>query len=100
MSFYNTTHEKGDQLKLRWQQARSQEEKILKFLKDRPYHWFSSESLRLLVLGYKTPITSVRWAVSDLERKGLIQKSPTANALGEYGKNVYTHRYVGGNDEL
>ena len=98
-NFYNTTHEKGDQLKLSWRQAHSQEQKIFVFLKGRPYHWFSCESLRLLVFGPKTPITSVRRAISNLERKGLIQKSPTANALGEYGKNVYTHRYAGGNDE-
>ena len=91
--YFNTTKVSGDQLKLFVKQAKSQEDRILEFLKEHPYHWYTNEAIKLLVLDYRTPITSVRRAVTGLHNQGKIEKSPTANGMGEYGHAVHTWRF-------
>lgn len=93
MSYFNTNSLTGEQLKLFRKKAGTQEDRILEFLTSHPYHWFTPESLRLLIFEQHTPITSIRRALTCLEHKGKIIRSDKANALGEYGHPVHTYCY-------
>lgn len=90
-SYYNTTRATGQRLLEFHKKAETQEDKLYDFLVKRPYHWFTPESLRLLVFSQKTPITSIRRALTNLNYKGKIVRSDTVNALGEYGHPVHTY---------
>lgn len=93
MSYFNTTGETGNQLKLFRKKAESQENQIYEFLKEHEFHWYTAEALRLLVAHPNTPITSVRRALTNLLNKRKIQRSEKANAMGEYGRYVHTYRF-------
>jgi Fe2+ or Zn2+ uptake regulation protein len=94
MAYYNTTRETGDQLKLFVKRAKRQDEKMLEFLRKHPNKRYTPEALRLWVFGEdtKTPITSVRRALTNLKDRGLVVKSETADGIGDYGNHVHTWR--------
>lgn len=96
MAYFNTNNLTGDQLKLFQKQAKTQEDRIFAFLVQRPNHWFAPHAIQMLAFQHRrTPITSVRRALTNLEHKGKIVRSPLANAIGEYGHPVHTYCYKG-----
>lgn len=92
-SYYNTTSQTGQRLLEFCGKAKTQDNRIYEFLVKHEFHWFSPESLRLLIFGEKTPITSVRRSLTSLTEQGKIEKSPTANALSEFNRPTHTWRF-------
>ena len=91
--FFNTTNVQGDLLLKYREDAKSQEDRIFAYLKSKPWEWYTPDALRLLLFDEMTPITSIRRAITCLQKKGKLEKSPSANAMGPYGKPCHTWRY-------
>jgi|TARA_R100001530_G_scaffold58440_3_gene42457 hypothetical protein len=89
MAYYNTNKETGESLKKSWEQARSQEEVILRFFEHYPYRSFTpfevQEEIRILQ-GKEWPITSVRRAMTDLTNDDRLIKVNSVMKAGKYGK--------------
>ncbi len=87
MSFYNTTNLKGQDLFEAIMQANSQEEFVLNMLKKKR-RMTASE----LYKHYPkpAPITSIRRALSNLKKKGLVRKTGQTKK-GIYGKPEYVY---------
>ena len=92
-SFHNTIGAAGQRLLQFDNQARSQEARIYNYLVSKPWEWFTPTAVQLILFSERTPITSVRRAITNLEKQGKIEKSPSANAMGPYGKQCHTWRY-------
>jgi len=90
-SFFNSIGLDGNKLNKAVSDADSQEDKIYIFFTLCPTQSFTPfEILRCVNLGENVPITSVRRAMSNLEKKGLIEK--VGKREGEYGMDNYTWR--------
>jgi len=88
-SFYNTTGVTGNQLQQYRQQAESQESVILQFFLEHPHSAYTPSELSKLLP--RAPLTSIRRAVSDLTREGLLEKT-TAQKNGIYNRPEYKWR--------
>tara|TARA_R110002020_G_scaffold221997_2_gene430306 strand:- start:5309 stop:5584 length:276 start_codon:yes stop_codon:yes gene_type:complete len=89
MSYYNTTNLKGDELKTSHKKTISQEQKILEIFKNHqiplsPTDIFSN-------FFKKTPLTSIRRALSNLTRDGKLEKI-SKKKIGSYGKPEHCWR--------
>ena len=89
MSYYNTTNEKGDDLKKSHEKSRTQEEKIYSFFLT--YGLPLSPSMILDKLNLECPITSVRRAVTNLTLDNKILKTDDY-VNGLYGKKEHLWR--------
>lgn len=98
MNYYNTTNEKGKQLKTSRKKAESQDAVILHTFKEFSELGLTPERcLRHLQImevlkenrWANTPVTSVRRSFSNLKNRGLIYKTETL-VNGDYGKKVHT----------
>ena len=89
MSFYNTTHEKGGDLKKSHARARSQEEVIYSYFLT--YGKPLSPSMILEKLNLKCPITSVRRALTNLTSDNKLFKTDIY-VKGMYGKREHLWR--------
>lgn len=70
MTFYNTTELSGEMLERKKEKAKSQEELILKFFEKNPSQVYSAWDLQFTIIELrKTPITSIRRALSNLSNK-------------------------------
>jgi hypothetical protein len=87
-SYYNTNHLKGNDLKEANQKAKSQEDIILEFMKEHPAH-FSPSVIQRRLFGRKTPLTSIRRAMTRLEQANHIVKTKKM-VMGIYGKPGHT----------
>ena len=93
-SFFNTIKATGQKLFEYQDSAKSQEQRIFNYLKSKPWQWYTPTAIQQLLFDDGlTPITSVRRATTNLEKQGKIEKSPSANAMGPYGKPCHTWRY-------
>jgi hypothetical protein len=94
-SFHNTISLKGEELVIAAAQARTQEERILAFFRSRPGRVFTPEDL-LAIMPLRTPITSVRRAMTNLTRDGLLAKVPLEQrrVRGKLGKPVHSWRFA------
>ncbi len=81
--FYNTTHERGDTLQTYRSKAETQQEAVLEVFVKEGVSLTPFEVLRLS--GLNCPVTSIRRAISDLEKKGMIVKSMYRRS-GEFGR--------------
>jgi hypothetical protein len=89
--FHNTTNLSGDELKKREMRAGSQTRKILDFFRSHEYiSWTAWEIQKAMDL-QRTPITSVRRAISDLTHMGYLVKTDIKR-VGEYGEECYAWR--------
>lgn len=91
-SYFNTNQENGDTLIASEGKAKTQEDIILEFFRvmGSSAH-FSPDAILTFChdLPGGTPLTSVRRAMANLSRKGLLMKTE-AMTLGSYGKQVHT----------
>ena len=92
MTYYNTTELAGDELKKAWSDAETQELKILVLFREHPRVTFTPfEVMRHVFPDGRTPITSVRRAITNLTDSGALVKTPHQRE-GEYGKVCYCWR--------
>jgi len=89
MSFYNTTHEKGDDLKKSHAKTRTQEEVIYSYFLT--YGKPLSPSMILEKLNLRCPITSVRRALTNLTSDNKLFKTDIY-VKGIYGKREHLWR--------
>jgi len=83
--YYNTTHEDSDTVEDYIKKAKGQELEILKFFKEHPkWHYTPFEVKRWI--DTTAPITSIRRAISNLAKRGLLIKTDIKKK-GIYGRN-------------
>ena len=89
MSYYNTTNLKRDELKTSHKKTISQEQKILEIFKNHQIPLSPTD----LYLNFfdKTPITSIRRALSNLTKDGKLEKTLLMK-IGSYGKAEHCWR--------
>lgn len=92
LSFFNTTDLQGKQLQEAIKKATTQEEKIKVLFDNNPRALLSANVVHDRIFkGTNTPLTSTRRAISNLKRKGYLEKTEN-QMLGDYGAPVYTFR--------
>lgn len=95
MSFYNTTNETGERLADYQHKAETQDEAILRVFryadKVHPKGLTPSEAHELA--GLKSPITSIRRAITNLTKDGKLQKTDDKRE-GPFGRPEYVWRLV------
>ena len=96
-TFHNTIDEKGHPLFKSQARARSQQEHVLAFLYDHPLQHFTPFEIHRQVLPY-APITSVRRALTNLQKAGYLEKTGIM-VLGNYDKNNHTWRLKSNSQE-
>jgi predicted transcriptional regulator len=96
MSYYNTTKQKGDDLKKNSMKALSQQVLIKIFMKANSDISFTPFEIQEAFEkdGFMWPITSVRRALSDLTDKNIITKSEDT-VIAKYGRPNYKWKYGG-----
>lgn len=84
MTYYNTTKSTGEELGRFKFSAERQERLVLAYFRDRAWRGFTPSQVRL---GMKTqaPLTSIRRAIANLTKEGLLRKSDL-QAPGPYGR--------------
>jgi len=88
MTYYNTNELEGEALKKANQNTAGQEAIVLEFFERLPSMRFSPERIHKAVLPH-VPLTSVRRAITNLTKKGLLRKTKQMT-LGDYGTQVHT----------
>lgn len=83
MGYYNTTSEIGEKLKAYLSEAKSQEEAVLKLFQ-KFNHGTASEVWKLYGV-YSAPLTSIRRAITDLTKEGLLVRTE-GKREGIYGR--------------
>ena len=72
---YNTTSATGAQLELYRTSNEAQDQRILKYMRQRPTTGFSPEQIKDIVFRHNhTPLTSIRRALSTLTKNGYLVK--------------------------
>ena len=90
--YYNTNRLRAAELIAAIDQARSQQEKIIIYFRANPDRLFAPHQIRnLLFDDYKTPLTSIRRAMTNLEQDGLLIKT-SKMIKGEYQQPVHCWR--------
>lgn len=88
MAFYNTTDESGPALEASRCKGRKQESAVLGYYLQHPNNFVSPSQLFKAFEHKNWPITSIRRAVTDLTRDGLLVKTPKT-VMGIYGKKEH-----------
>ena len=89
MTYFNTTHETGTELKTFNQKAKTQNERVLEYFK--PNRKLSASLI--VNLFENVPITSIRRALNTLENKGLINKTGI-QITGIYGRKENLYKLI------
>lgn len=89
MSYYNTTNLQGEDVRQEWKTANAQEQKIVAVFKSLAFPNYPLSPFEVLEKsGLKAPITSIRRAISDLTKEGILEKTNVMR-MGPYGKPSY-----------
>lgn len=88
-SYFNTTGQTGDQLAEYRERAATQEAVILQFFQEHPRNTYTPSDLTKLLP--RAPLTSIRRAVTDLTRQGLLEKT-TSQKNGIYNRPEHKWR--------
>jgi len=89
-SYYNTNKETGEVLKKSNRKATNQEDLILTYFRCVKYpKELSPDYFINMVCFENTPITSIRRALTNLTKKGYLEKTDKM-VTGQYGKKVHT----------
>ncbi len=88
--YHNTNKESGETLMTSQAKTRSQEDCILSYFRGIPSPLLAPHDL-LFLFDYKVPITSIRRALTNLEKGGKLIKTDKM-VMGSYGKMVHTWR--------
>jgi hypothetical protein len=88
-TFYNTIHEDQAQLRESIRKAKTQEDKVEVFFKANPEKSFTPFDIQYLgIFDDNVPITSIRRAITNLEKRGVLKKTMEQRE-GGYGKVNY-----------
>lgn len=98
MTYYNTNNETGETLLKSLVKAESQEDCILSYFKDGGGTFRAPHELEFL-FGGEAPITSIRRALTNLEKSGKLIKLDLM-VMGTYGKMVHTWALASNQMEL
>lgn len=88
-SYFNTTRQTGDQLAQYREQAATQESVIIQFFREHPHSAYTPSDLSKLLP--RAPLTSIRRAVTNLTRQGLLEKT-TSQKAGIYNRPEHKWR--------
>lgn len=88
--YYNTNGESGQELSTSHKKANKQELAVLSVFESNVGEIYTPEEI-LRETGLNCPLTSIRRAISDLTKKGLLEKTEHRK-MGIYGKMVHTWR--------
>lgn len=89
--FHNTVGIQGEFLFEAEQRCESQQEKVLTFFKNHPGMGFTPFDVHKALFDSKTPITSVRRAITNLQRAGWIIKTDM-KVIQQYG--MVNHKWI------
>ncbi len=89
--YYNTTSETGGKLELHRASTTTQLQRILALFQTMPERSIHAWQIQTC-LGSKTPITSVRRAISDLAKEGKLICTGSVYA-GPYQRKTYTYKF-------
>jgi hypothetical protein len=98
MSYYNTTHLTGFELKESRRKANTQEDRILTFFEKNADKAFSPEDIQIYCMMANRPLTSVRRAITNLTNNGYLRKTNDMKP-GIYGKPVHTWEFSHGQNQ-
>jgi len=89
--YFNTTHEKGDQLKASQIKASNQDGEILNFFTQYHYREFTPYEVYIYLKneGKMWPESSYKRAITTLTKRGFLDKLDTMRK-GGYGKDTHT----------
>ena len=89
--YFNTTNEKGEQLKASRLKSGCQNAKILDMFTHYHYREFTPDEIwnHFEVNGSDWPLTSIRRAINTLTKEGYLDKLETKR-IGMYGKETHT----------
>ena len=90
MTYYNTTHVEGAELRDYQATAASQEEAVLAFFEDHPEREFTPEDVGRYVLP-NAPRTSWGRALTNLTTEKKLERTER-QVEGKYGRPIYTWR--------
>lgn len=96
--YYNTNKETGDTLLASRDKTQTQEDYILSYFKGGTPALCAPHDLEFL-FDHKVPITSIRRALTNLEKAGKLLKTDTM-VKGTYGKMVHTWQLASRQTEL
>jgi hypothetical protein len=88
-SYYNTNNLSYLDFLQAIEKAKSQQEKILIYFKSLPGRGLAPHQVKAALFSEKTPITSVRRAITNLEQDGLLIKTDRM-IEGDFGAPVHT----------
>lgn len=86
-SYHNTNDETGPRLARSQRAAATQEERVASWFRLRPHAAYTAPEVMTAVLPY-APLTSTRRALSNLTRRGILEKTAQKRD-GGYGHDVY-----------
>jgi len=91
--YYNTNKEYGEELDTSKERALRQQNRILSYFQTFPTESFSPQDVWAALYDNKTPITSVRRAITNLTAAGKLRKTDTMKT-SSYGKRCHTWQGV------
>jgi hypothetical protein len=88
-TYYNTNELPANDFLAAIHKAKSQQEKILIYFQSYPGRRFAPHQIKAAIFSDFTPITSIRRAITNLEKDGLLKK--TDHMIdGDFGAPVHT----------
>lgn len=87
--YFNTTNERGQQLNDSRLKVATQNEIVLTYFKAHKARFLSPSDVWQNCFNGSVPLTSVRRAITNLERSGMLKKTDV-KIPGIYGKDTYT----------
>lgn len=93
MTYYNTTNESGSDLKQYQQSALTQEDIIMSFFSRNLGRYTPADVHEQCFGDGRTPVTSVRRAMTNLTGKGKLRKT-NIKQIGPHGRRSYTWERV------
>ena len=88
-TYYNTNKLAADDFLAAIASAKSQQEKILIYFQSNPGRRFAPHQIKAAIFSDHTPITSIRRAITNLEKDGFLTKTDHMIS-GDFGSPVHT----------
>ena len=86
MAYYNTTRQKGEQLKVSWKKTKSQDDKVMEYFYERGKG--TPSEVWIYFRDSNVPITSIRRSITNLTSSNLLSKTNNKKE-GVYGRPEY-----------
>ena len=86
MAYYNTTRQKGEQLKVSWKKTKSQDDKVMEYF--HAHGKGTPSEVWIYFRDSNVPITSIRRSITNLTNSNLLSKTNNKKE-GVYGRPEY-----------